>query len=94
MVKVISKRIIRWAIAMALIYLGAAAISCYDHLHPPATPGGDPSDYPPLTDSKAGGAGRGGAAGVAGASGAGGAPHAAAFITGGAMAVVDAITPR
>jgi len=72
MAKVISKRLIMWATAMALTYLGAAAISCYDHLHPPATPDGNPANYPPLTDSKAGGAGRGGTAGVAGASGAGG----------------------
>jgi len=38
---------------MALAFVVAAISSCYDHLHPPATPGGDPSDYPPLTDSKA-----------------------------------------
>lgn len=35
---------------MALAFVAAAVASCYDHLHPPAGPGGD---YPPLTDSKA-----------------------------------------
>lgn len=51
-----SKFLSRAAVAIffvALAYVGAAVLSCYDHLHPPATPGGDPSDFPPLTDSKA-----------------------------------------
>jgi len=51
-----SKLLPRTAVAvfvMALAFVVAAISSCYDHLHPPATPGGDPSDYPPLTDSKA-----------------------------------------
>ena len=38
---------------VVLAYVIAAVSFCYDHLHPPATPNGDPSDYPPLTDSKA-----------------------------------------
>ena len=53
MARVIIRPFVRWAIALTLIYIGTGVLSCYDHLHPPATPGGDPSNYPPLTDDKA-----------------------------------------
>lgn len=53
MARAILRPYVRWLIAMALVYAGTGVLSCYDHLHPPATPGGNPADFPPLTDSKA-----------------------------------------
>jgi hypothetical protein len=52
------KKVLYAAGTVAVMYAMAALLSCYDHLHPPVTPGGDPTQYPPLTDSKAD-AGRG-----------------------------------
>lgn len=47
-----AKKVFLGFATIAVMYAMAALLSCYDRLHPPATPGGDPSDYPPLTDSK------------------------------------------
>lgn len=47
------RRLVVLVAFVAFAYVVAAVSSCYDHLHPPATPGGNPADYPPLTDSKA-----------------------------------------
>lgn len=46
-------RKVLWAAAtVAVMYASAALLSCYDRVHPPVTPGGNPADVPPLTDSR------------------------------------------
>lgn len=45
--------------AFVVAVAGVLGFCCYDHLHPPATPGGNPADLPPIWDSKKLDAGRG-----------------------------------
>jgi hypothetical protein len=91
--KALKVRLIRWLVVMVIIYAGTALGSCYDHMHPPVTPDGNPADYPPLTDSKAAGAAPdgGGTPGPVGAGGASGLVGGGSW-SGGFMAGVDVVT--